>query len=87
MAVVDAAHGMKVAPDHVYVIQPNTHVAIADGVLSVTPRPDDRRPHYPVDHFLRSLAAVQAPSQSASSCRGPARMGRWGCVRSRRPGA
>jgi two-component system CheB/CheR fusion protein len=34
-------------------------VAIADGVLSVTPRPDDRRPHYPVDHFLRSLAAVQ----------------------------
>ena len=47
--------------DHVYVIQPNTSVAIADGVLSVTPRPDDRRPHYPVDHFLRSLAAVQGP--------------------------
>ena len=59
MAVVDAGHGVKVAPDHVYVIQPNTSVAIADGVLSVTPRPDDRRPHYPVDHFLRSLAAVQ----------------------------
>ena len=62
MAVVDAGHGAKVAPDHVYVIQPNTSVAIADGVLSVTPRPDDRRPHYPVDHFLRSLAAVQGPS-------------------------
>ena len=62
MTVVDAGHGAKVAPDHVYVIQPNTSVAIADGVLSVTPRPDDRRPHYPVDHFLRSLAAVQGPS-------------------------
>jgi hypothetical protein len=62
MTVVDATHGVKVAPDHVYVIQPNTSVAIADGVLSVTPRPDDRRPHYPVDHFLRSLAAVQGPS-------------------------
>ena len=61
MAVVEADHGAKVAPDHVYVIQPNTNVAIADGVLSVTPRPDDRRPHYPVDHFLRSLAAVQGP--------------------------
>ncbi len=60
-SVVDAAHGMKVQPDHIYVIRPNTNVAIADGVLSVTPRPDDRRPHYPVDHFLRSLAAVQGP--------------------------
>jgi two-component system CheB/CheR fusion protein len=61
MTVMDASHGAKVAPNHVYVIQPNTSVAIADGVLSVTPRPDDRRPHYPVDHFLRSLAAVQGP--------------------------
>ena len=61
MAVVDAVHGSKVEPNHAYVIQPNTNVAIADGVLSVTPRPDDRRPHYPVDHFLRSLAAVQGP--------------------------
>ena len=33
MAVVEATHGVKVAPDHVYVIQPNTSVAIADGVL------------------------------------------------------
>ena len=59
LPVVEAEHGVKVQPDHVYVIQPNTNVALADGVLSVTPRPDDRRPHYPVDHFLRSLAAVQ----------------------------
>lgn len=57
--VVDATHGQKVQPDHVYVIQPNTQVAIADGVLSVTARPDRRQPHYPVDHFLRSLATVQ----------------------------
>jgi signal transduction histidine kinase len=61
MTVVDAVHGVKVAPNHVYIIQPNTSLAIADGVLSVTPRPDDRRPHYPVDHFLRSLATVQGP--------------------------
>ena len=61
MPVVDTAHGVRVEPDHVYVIQPNTSVAIVDGMLSVTPRPDDRRPHYPVDHFLRSLAAVQGP--------------------------
>ena len=61
LEVVDAEHGIKVAPNHAYVIQPNTSVALADGVLSVTARPNDRRPHYPVDHFLRSLAAVQGP--------------------------
>jgi two-component system, chemotaxis family, CheB/CheR fusion protein len=61
LRVVDATHGVAVVPDHVYVIQPNTNVAIVDGVLSVTPRPDSRQPHYPVDHFLRSLAAVQGP--------------------------
>ena len=61
MTVLEAVHGAKVEPDHIYVIQPNTNVAIADGVLSVTMRPDGRRPHYPVDHFLRSLASVQGP--------------------------
>jgi two-component system CheB/CheR fusion protein len=59
MKVVEAVHGQKIAPDHVFVIQPNTSVALADGILSVTARSDDRRPHYPVDHFFRSLAAVQ----------------------------
>jgi two-component system CheB/CheR fusion protein len=42
LRVVDAMHGQKVEPDHVYVIQPNTQVALADGVLSVTARPDRR---------------------------------------------
>jgi two-component system CheB/CheR fusion protein len=59
LRVGDATHGLKVLPDHVYVIQPNTLVAIADGVLSVTARPESRQPHYPIDHFLRTLAAVQ----------------------------
>jgi two-component system, chemotaxis family, CheB/CheR fusion protein len=59
MTVLEVDHGTRVEPDRVYVIKPNTDVAIADGVLSVTARPDARRPHYPVDHFLRSLASVQ----------------------------
>ncbi|HVQ41812.1 MAG TPA: CheR family methyltransferase, partial [Vicinamibacterales bacterium] len=59
--VVEAEHGTKVVPDQAYVIKPNTDVALTDGVLSVTPRHDDRRPHYPIDHFLRSLATVQGP--------------------------
>ena len=59
LKVDDATDGLEIQPNHLYVIQPNTNVAITDGVLSVTTRPDDRRPHYPIDHFLRSLAAVQ----------------------------
>ena len=59
MTVVDATHGAQVEANHVYVIKPNTDVAIADGVLSVTARPGSRLPHYPVDHFFRSLAQVQ----------------------------
>jgi two-component system, chemotaxis family, CheB/CheR fusion protein len=59
LRVLDATHGIAVRRNHAYVIQPKTNVAITDGVLSVTARPDDRRPHYPIDHFLRSLADVQ----------------------------
>ena len=61
MEVVSAVHGTRVAPNQIYVIQPNTNVAVTDGILSVTPRPDDRRPYYPIDHFFRSLAMVQGP--------------------------
>ncbi len=61
LKVVEAEHGTKVVPDQAYVIKPNTDVALTDGLLSVTPRQDERRPHYPIDHFLRSLAAVQGP--------------------------
>jgi two-component system, chemotaxis family, CheB/CheR fusion protein len=61
LRVVDATDGTKIQPNYAYVIQPNTDVALTDGALSVTRRPDERRPHYPVDHFLRSLAAVHGP--------------------------
>jgi two-component system CheB/CheR fusion protein len=61
LRVVDAVDGMKIHPNSAYVIQPGTNVALTDGSLRVTPRVDDRRPHYPVDHFLRSLAAVDGP--------------------------
>ena len=53
----------KVEPDHVYVIQPNTSVAIADGVLSVTPRPDDRRPALSGRSFPSLAGAVQGSSR------------------------
>jgi len=56
MPVREIGPGMEVQPDHVYVIAPNTDLAIEDGTFVVTPRERGRAPHLPIDHFLRSLA-------------------------------
>src|SRR6266849_1827397 len=56
MPVVEVTHGMSVEVGHVYVMPPNTRMTIVKGVLNLAPRSDDRGPHMPIDHFLRSLA-------------------------------
>ncbi len=56
MPVVEAKHGMRVEAGHVYVMPPNARMTIAGEVLNLAPRSDDRGPHMPIDHFLRSLA-------------------------------
>jgi two-component system CheB/CheR fusion protein len=58
MPVLEAAPGVAVEPDHVYVITPNTSLTIEGGALRVTSR-GDARPHLPVDLFMRALAAEQ----------------------------
>src|SRR5438094_398908 len=42
MPVNQATHGMPVKLDRVYVIPPNTNLAISNGVLQLTPRPKGR---------------------------------------------
>ena len=58
MPVLEAADGLGLRADHVYVIAPNTNVTVAKGLLQVTPR-GGARPHLPVDLFMRSLAEEQ----------------------------
>jgi two-component system CheB/CheR fusion protein len=58
MRVAHAEDGMRVEPNHVYVIPPNTCLGIHDGKLTLAPRPDDPKAQYlPVDFFFRALAA------------------------------
>src|SRR5262245_30624161 len=57
MPVIEAMHGMAVRPNHIYVIPPNTNLAITHGVLQVSPR--EGVPHLPIDYFLRTLAEDQ----------------------------
>ena len=59
MPVLEASHGLRVEPDHVYVIPPNVSMGVAQGLLHLTPRGDGRGPHLPVDYLFRSLAEDQ----------------------------
>jgi two-component system CheB/CheR fusion protein len=56
LPVSEAAEGMEVRPDQVYVIPPATNMAIERGLLRLTPRSDGRGQHLPLDFFFRSLA-------------------------------
>jgi len=59
MPVIEGSQGLPVAPNHVYIIPPNTCMALAQGALQLTPRGDASGPNLPVDHFLRALAQTQ----------------------------
>ena len=56
MPVVEATQGLAVAPDHVYVIPPNTTLTIAGGVLQLAPRRDGARRTCRSTSFFASLA-------------------------------
>jgi two-component system, chemotaxis family, CheB/CheR fusion protein len=55
MPVVEARDGMRVEPDHVYVIAPSTNLSIEGGVLRVVPQTEGVLRH-PIDVFLLSVA-------------------------------
>lgn len=57
MPVSEAADGMAVEANHVYVIPANVDLTMAHGVLNLTPRTQAPGSHMPIDRFLRSLAA------------------------------
>jgi two-component system CheB/CheR fusion protein len=62
MEVAQAALGMRLAPNHVYVIPPGVQMAIEGGALRLSPLEErEHRPHLPIDFFLRSLAAERGP--------------------------
>src|SRR4029077_2048837 len=60
--VVAVADGTQVQPNKVYVIPPNSDLAVLQGVLHVMTPPlatTQHGPHLPIDYFFRSLAADQ----------------------------
>ena len=59
MPVVEAADGMRVEPDHVYTVPPNTYPSIHQGVLRLAPPMQRHGPRLPIDHFFASLGEDQ----------------------------
>src|ERR1035437_1725017 len=56
MPVSEAADGMLVEANHVYVIPASVDLTMAHGRLKLAPRTQTRGSHMPIDRFLRSLA-------------------------------
>lgn len=56
MAFVEAADGMTIEPDHVYVIAPGCSLTIDDGKLRLTEPSEPRGHRYPIDRLFVSLA-------------------------------
>ena len=56
LPVAEVTEGLEVLPNHVYVIPPNTNMAIEDNTLRLLPRTSHRGVQMPIDYFLASLA-------------------------------
>src|SRR5438876_1173274 len=59
MPVSEVEDGMRVEPNHIFVIPRNKLMTIREGVLRLRPRAEGRGVHHSIDHFLRSLAEDQ----------------------------
>jgi two-component system CheB/CheR fusion protein len=57
--VLQAKQGMRVEPDHIYVIPPNTSMSIAQDILHLVPREEAHGHRLPIDHFFRTLGEDQ----------------------------
>jgi two-component system CheB/CheR fusion protein len=58
LPVLEVTNDLRVAPDHIYVIPPNTTLSIAQGVLKLKPRGQTRGTRS-IDSFFESLAEDQ----------------------------
>jgi len=62
MPVAEATEGLRVSPNHVYILPPNRTMVTSGGVLRLAERLLPAGLHLPIDEFLRSLAEDQGAS-------------------------
>ena len=59
MPVVQAEDGMRIEPNHVYTVPPNTYPSIHQGLLRLEAPKQLHGPRLPIDHFFASLGEDQ----------------------------
>jgi len=80
LPVLQAAEGMRVAVNRVYVLPPNSDMTIAEGVLHLVQREAGRGHHMPIDTFFQSLADDQASNAIGVILSGTANDGTLGLI-------
>ncbi|MDT8404250.1 chemotaxis protein CheB [Sulfuriflexus sp.] len=75
--VSEVTDGMKVRPNHVYVIPPNTNLGIFKNALHLMPR-EAKGQHLPIDYFFQSLAKERGSKAIAVILSGSASDGTLG---------
>jgi two-component system, chemotaxis family, CheB/CheR fusion protein len=83
--VAEVISETQIAPDHIYVIQPNTTLTIArDGERLQIAKPVARRGlRTPIDSFLISLAEAKGENAACVILSGQGATARSACARSR----
>lgn len=61
LTVSQARDGDQVVPEHLYIIPPDADLSIKAGTLRLTPRPNSKGTHLPIDVFFRDLARDVGP--------------------------
>ena len=61
MAVMQAVEGMRVLPDHLYLIPPGMLLSLAGETLHLAPAQAGHALRLPFDHLLRSMASALGP--------------------------
>jgi two-component system, chemotaxis family, CheB/CheR fusion protein len=61
MTVRQATDGMRVEPDHLYVIPPGSYLSVADGTLRLSAPQERHGARLPFDHLLHALALECGP--------------------------
>jgi len=80
MSVQEAAEGMPLRPNHVYVIPPGQDMLVKDGHLGLQPRGLTDGRHLPFDLFLRTLADAHKSQSVAVVLSGTGNDGTLGCM-------
>jgi two-component system, chemotaxis family, CheB/CheR fusion protein len=78
MPIVTVEDGMRVEPDHGYVIPKNCEMTVSDGVLHISHREQPRTVNATIDIFFRSLAADQGNNAIGVILSGTASDGTFG---------